>query len=89
MKIEVLLFGRPREIVGASRKIVSLEKGSKLDDLLDLLARKYGAGVSNELKRTDTLIVMINGRHFGTIGGVEAPLNDKDTVAIMPAVVGG
>jgi len=89
MKIEVLLFGRPRELVEASRKVVSLDDGARLSDLLDLLARKYGAEVSNELKRTETLIVMINGRHFGTLGGVEAPLNDKDTVAIMPAVVGG
>ncbi len=89
MKVEVLLFGRPRELAGAARKVVSLQDGAHLADLLRSLSAKYGDKMSNELQRTEALIITINGRHFGPLGGVDAPLKDKDTVTIMPAAVGG
>ena len=89
MKIEVLFFGRPRELTGSARKIVSIKEGAKLKDLFRLLDSLYDAKFTNDLQRKEALIVMVNGRHYLSLDGPETQLSDKDTVAIMPAVVGG
>jgi len=89
LKIEVLFFGRARTITGAARKTVNISEGVKLADLFRLLDCRYDNKFSGEFKDFKGLMVMINGRHYNSVGGPDAPLNDKDTVAIMPAVVGG
>ena len=89
MKIEVLFFGRARTITGTARKTVTVSAGVKLADLFRLLDCRYDNKFSGEFLNLKGLMVMVNGRHYNSIGGLDAPLNDKDTVAIMPAVVGG
>jgi MoaD family protein len=89
VKIEVLFFGRPRELAGSARKIVSVKEGAKLIDLFRLLDSRYDAKFTSDLKDKEALIVMVNGRHYSSLDGLETQLSDKDTVAIMPAVIGG
>jgi molybdopterin converting factor small subunit len=89
LKIEVLFFGRARSITGSARKMVTISDGVKLADLFRLLDCRYDNKFTNEFLKVKGLMVMINGRHYTAIGGMEAPLHDKDTVAIMPVVVGG
>ena len=89
MKIKVLFFGRPRELAKSAHKIVSVKKDARLSDLLQLLENRYGIKYSSDLKQKEAVMVMINGRHSASLGGLKAPLGDMDTVAIMPVVVGG
>ena len=35
------------------------------------------------------IIILINGRHVGHLGGIAAPLNPDDRVDIFPVVAGG
>ncbi len=89
MKIEVLFFGRARVITGTARKIVNISEEVKLADLFRLLDCRYQDRFSSEFPDLKGLMIIINGRHFHTVGGPEALLHDNDTVAIMPSVVGG
>jgi MoaD family protein len=88
LKIEVLFFGRIRDITGSASKKVTINEEVNLSDLLRLLDCRYQTKLIEEIQ-SQGLIVMINGRHYSSIGGIEALLHDKDTVAILPAVIGG
>lgn len=89
MKIEVLFFGRPRELAGSARKLITVKKDARLNDLFQLLEVRYGIRYTRDLKEKDAVMVMVNGRNPATMGGLQIPLADRDTVAIMPVVVGG
>lgn len=89
MKVQVLLFGRPRDLAGRSQELVSINEDAELGDLFRFLGDKHGAQLACELGRTEGLIVMINGLHFGPLGGTKASLKDGDVVAIFPIAVGG
>ncbi len=89
MKVEVLLFGQLRDLTGAAREIVVVETGATLDDLFRLLGSRHGPEVARHLQNAQGLIVMINGQHVGALGGAATVLDDRDSVAILPAVVGG
>ena len=89
MQVEVLFFGRPRELAGTSRDLLSVGHGLRLIDLFELLGAKYGEELSGELRLIERLIVFVNGRDYRTLGGVDVLLADSDTVAILPVVTGG
>ncbi len=89
MRVEVLLFGRPRELAGSSQETVALKQGASLSDLFESLGSKYGPSLANELGRTEGLIVLINGRDYSLLGGMSAPLKADDTVAVFPIAGGG
>ena len=89
MQVEVLLFGRPRELAGTSRETFSVGRGLRLSELFELLGGKHGEGLATELQHVERLIVFVNGRDFRTLGGVDLSLADSDTVAILPVVTGG
>lgn len=89
MDIEVLLFGRPRELAGTSGEIISVGEGARLSDLIKLLGEKHGIAFSEEVRHTEALRILLNGREYGLLGGMEAPLSDKDTVVFLPLIGGG
>jgi molybdopterin converting factor small subunit len=89
MRVEALLFGRPRELVGSSREDVVLPSGASLADLFEALGSKHGALLASELRRTASLMILINGRDYSLAGGVNAQLQADDTVAIFPIAGGG
>ena len=89
MRVEVLLFGRPRELAGVSREDIVLPPEARLGDLFQSLGGKHGSPLATELGRTEALIILINGRDYGLLGGLSAPLKADDTVAVFPIAGGG
>lgn len=89
MRVEVLFFGRPRELAGTSKEVLSVEEGTRLSDVFGALGSRFGVAMTNELRRIEGLIVFINGRDYRTLGGADTPLKDSDTIAILPVVTGG
>jgi molybdopterin converting factor small subunit len=89
MRVEALLFGRPRELAGCSREDVVLPPGASLADLFRSLGGKHGPSMASELGRTEGLIILINGRDYSLLGGMSAPLEADDTVAVFPIAGGG
>lgn len=89
MKVEVLLFGRPRELAGASEEALSIEDGACLADLFKSLGARHGQELAVELASPERFMILINGRHYGPLGGMQTELKNGDKVAIVPAVIGG
>ncbi len=79
MKVEVQFFARCREIVGAKQKVLEVEEGMRIKDIIDTLINEYP-----ELKNVK-LIVSLNHKYAEQ----EEKLKDKDEVAVFPPVSGG
>ena len=89
MRVEVLFFGNHRELANTAREVLSLKAGTPLSGLFEKLADRHGNEFRSELAKKENLTVLVNGRHYGTLDGVETILKDKDTVAILPVIFGG
>jgi molybdopterin converting factor small subunit len=89
MRVEALLFGRPRELAGCAREEVSLAPDASLADLFESLGGRHGPLLASELGRKEGLIILVNGRDYGLLGGMSAPLKADDTVAVFPIAGGG
>lgn len=89
MQVEVLFFGRPRELAGTSRETISAGPNLRLADVFGMLGEKYGEALAGELSHAERLIVFVNGRDYRTVGGLDVRLSDSDQVAILPVVTGG
>jgi molybdopterin converting factor small subunit len=90
LKVEVLFLGKAREIAETEREVVTLKKGARLADLVAKLGAEHGHALSDFLlKPPQGVQIMVNGTDSSRIGGLDAPLSDKDTVAWLPVIFGG
>ncbi|MFC1949488.1 MoaD/ThiS family protein [Chloroflexota bacterium] len=89
MNIEVLFFGQLRELAGTDKRTAVIEDSARLLDLIEQLDEEYGKNFHNQVDNIKGLRILINGREYGLLGGMEAPLNDGDTVVFLPPVFGG
>lgn len=89
MEIVVLLFGKPRELAGTSQETITIEDSAVLKDLVKELGKRHGAALSREVRRKKGIRILVNGREYGLVGGMEAPLSHRDTVVFLPMMFGG
>ena len=89
MNIEVLFFGQFREVTPVNRSTVVIKDGARLTDLIEHLSEEYGDAFRHQVDNMQGLRILINGREYFLLGGMEAPLNDGDTVVLLPPIFGG
>ncbi len=89
MNVEVLLFGQLRELTGIRQEVISVGEGTRLTDLIEQLGGKYGTVFCEEVGRIEGLRILINGREYSLLDGMETQLKDKDTVVFLPPISGG
>ena len=89
MDIEVLLFGQFHELARTRQEIISVCDGTRLKDLIEQLGKRYGTVFVEEVNRIEGLRILINGREYGLLDGMETQLKDKDTVVFLPPISGG
>lgn len=69
--------------------------GFTLKDLIDKLILKYGKDFGNFVLNPktgalqDSIMILINGVHAKSLGGLNAKLKDKDYVVLLPPIGGG
>ena len=72
---------------------VELPAGARVKDLIAPLVDRVGRTRPGCLGRYaldgDALLILLNGRNLRTLDGLETPLQDDDTVILLPPVVGG
>jgi molybdopterin synthase sulfur carrier subunit len=91
-KVKVRFFGPFRDLFGAREAAVELPPGSRLGELLRALSnnpeREKELFAAADAVQPH-LVIMVNGRPISKPGGLEAVLQDGDTVAIFPFMGGG
>ena len=81
MRCDVLLFANLAEAVGTNRLTVELPDTATVADALD----KLSGDQPRIAELRDTLAVAVNERYCSPA----TPLNDGDTIALIPPVSGG
>jgi len=88
MNIELLLFGKLRELA-VRQRVVSITEGARLIDLVDWLVKEYGADFGEEVKHEERWHFLLNSQFYNPLDGMEVPLKDGDVVAMLPYLAGG
>ncbi len=94
MKITVKFFTSLREITGKKQDEIESSSTITLEELLNLLSKKYGQQFTDYLYNKEGNVrtyiqILINGRGIKALQGFETRLKEGDTVAIFPPVGGG
>ena len=87
--LELLFFAQIREVTGVRTTGAVLPDGSRLIDLIEHLTAVYGKNFGEKIESIDGLRILINGREYYLLGGMEAPLAENDTVIFLPPIAGG
>jgi molybdopterin synthase sulfur carrier subunit len=91
MKVKVKFFAYFRELFVTREKDVAVPDGAAMRSLLEALAdtprRREELFAGEALK--PLVIVMKNGTSIRSLGGLDTPLAEGDTVAVFPFVAGG
>lgn len=70
----------------------SMDEGETVEELLDLLCRRYGRRFENSVFKDNELgeavIIHVNGRHIKNHDGIRTRLKPEDVVSIVPVVSG-
>ena len=91
MELEILYFGKLRDLSGGkTRDIVTV--GGSVEDLKSLiteLEEKHGKDFAEALAATKGLRILVNGREYQQLAGMDTKLKDRDTVVLLPPIFGG
>ena len=89
----VKYFADIRKLSGRLDEQLEAVAPATLRGLLDELSRRHGPPFRERVYERDglsqTLIVLVNGRHVEHLAGLDTPLGREDVVAIFPVVAGG
>lgn len=93
MKINVIFLATFRDVTGTSQTTVDVE-GNTVGDVIDTLVSKYGDRFKNEVLAPDGNIIKYvkvfrNGNFIDRNAPLKNPVNEGDTLAFIPPVVGG
>ena len=80
MKLNVLLFGITRDIVGQSKLVHEIPEGAKVPQLVDSLKERYPA-----FQDLNSMMVAVNNEY----GQPDQSLHEGDEIALIPPVSGG
>ena len=89
MNVEVLFFGQLREITGTRQEVIPVEERTRLTNLVKQLSEKYGEAFCQEIASIKELRILINGREYSQLDGMDTELKDNNTVAFLPPIMGG
>ena len=83
-----------RELIGRREEEYEFEKKPTVEELINLVAEKYGKEARDYLFEKDgmlkeTLSFLVNGKSITGLNGPKTKLVDGDVLAIIPPVGGG
>ena len=89
MNIEVLFFGQLRELTEVPRTTVEVEDDNSLLEPIEYLMGVYGDAFRSKVDSIQGLRILINGREYTLLSGMETILEEGDTVVLLPPIAGG
>jgi MoaD family protein len=91
MELEILYFGKLRDLSGGkTREIVTVDGNVEdIKSLIKELEEKHGSEFAEALAATKGLRILVNGREYQLLNGMDTKLKDKDTVVLLPPIFGG
>ncbi len=95
-RVRVRYLGIIQRIVGTSEEEMEIKSGARVNDLLQILKKKYGEEMKNALEDNHMLAanatILIDGRNAETSQGLDTLLehaHDVQIVVMVPSGFGG
>ena len=89
MNVESTYFGKLRELTRLNQEIISLKKGSNLNDLIENLTETYGKDFPLQLFQKSRYVILINGQNNEVLDGEKTILKEGDGVVFLEITMGG
>ena len=89
MDVEVMFFGRLRDLTGVSKEMVATNNEARLSELVAKLEEKHGPKFAEEVAATRGLRILVNGREYQVLTGMKTQLKNGDSVVLLPPIEGG
>jgi len=86
--VTIIFYGSVQEYT-FKEKSLAISYTQSIRTLIDLLGKRFGARFREFLLGDNNCFFLINGKGIMTIGGLDAPLHEEDTVEILPFVDAG
>ncbi len=93
--MKIKYFTTLRELAGKTEEEFNIEDSETLEDLMKIVASKYGEEAQNYLFQKDkneldpSVYFLINGKNYRTLSGLKTRLRNEDVIAIIPPIGGG
>jgi MoaD family protein len=95
LSFKIHFLGASQTDVGIREISISLEGLSNLKDLLKELSKKIGPKFNTHIfdptvgTVNKTVTIIVNGRHYTTLDGLETILRNGDEISFFPPIGGG
>jgi MoaD family protein len=89
MDVEVMFFGKLRDLAGVSKEMIPANNKAKLSELVAKLEEKHGSKFAEEFAATRGLRILVNGREYQVLAGMKTQLKNGDSVVLLPPIEGG
>jgi MoaD family protein len=88
-KISIRFLSTFRDVVGNDKVEFDIPDQLTLGELLEILSKKYGKGLSEHFDKIDYLMIFVNNVEYRTISGMSTRLKDGDHVTFGHILAGG
>ena len=78
-----------REVVPTNDMKLDVPDGITLGELLEILSKKFGQGLSEHFEKLDYVVIFINNVEYRGLNGLKTPLKDGDSIVIGHILAGG
>lgn len=94
MQITVHYLSVIRDITGIREETLNVKAGITIEELLQLLVKKYGAEFNRMIRsgrdiRGLQIIYFINGQNIKSLEGFQTQIDSKSELVLIPPVAGG
>jgi molybdopterin converting factor small subunit len=90
-KVTILFLGHLKDLVKTEKLEVGIEDGVTIKNLLEEKLSAFEE-LKNELsinEKQHFINILINGKSIYSLEGLNTNLKDKDTIVLIPAILGG
>jgi len=95
IQVKVKPFFHLKDLMGGGEMTLHLNDGAKVGDVLEELCRRFGEELRGALMDPQTgkvrsyYRVLVGGKDFHQIEGLNTPLSAEDVISLFPPVAGG
>ena len=94
MRITVRYLSVIREITGTREEVIEVSDGGTVEDILQILSRKYGKAFQRMIRsgrdlRGLKIIYFIDGKNIENLKGFKTAVHDESELVLIPPVAGG
>ncbi len=88
-KLRIRFLSTFRDVVDNDNIDLDVSGQVTLGELLDILSKKYGSGLTGQFEKLDYMMIFVNNVEYRTLNGLSTVLKDGDQITFGHILAGG